>query len=49
MKREIIHIIEDGRVVIPAVHPDKIRMDEATCQLVQCGCTDFTSSEKKNI
>ena len=29
MKREIIHIIEDGRVVIPAVHPDKIRMDEA--------------------
>ena len=29
MKREIIHITEDGRIVIPAVHPDKIRMDEA--------------------
>jgi methyl-accepting chemotaxis protein len=29
MKREIIHIMEDGRIVIPAVHPDKIRMDEA--------------------
>ena len=28
MKREIIHM-EDGRIVIPAVHPDKIRMDEA--------------------
>ena len=21
--------MEDGRIVIPAVHPDKIRMDEA--------------------
>lgn len=29
MKREIIHIMENGRIVIPAVHPDKIRMDEA--------------------
>ena len=29
MKRDIIHIMEDGRIVIPAVHPDKIRMDEA--------------------
>lgn len=29
MKREIIHITEDGRIVISAVHPDKIRMDEA--------------------
>ena len=29
MKREIIHITEDGKIVIPAVHPDKIRMDEA--------------------
>lgn len=29
MKREIIHIMEDGRIVIPTVHPDKIRMDEA--------------------
>ena len=29
MKREIIHITEDGRIVIPAVHPNKIRMDEA--------------------
>lgn len=29
MKREFIHITEDGRIVIPAVHPDKIRMDEA--------------------
>jgi len=29
MKKEIIHITEDGRIVIPAVHPDKIRMDEA--------------------
>ena len=28
MKREIIHM-EDGRIIIPAVHPDKIRMDEA--------------------
>ena len=28
MKREIIHM-EGGRIVIPAVHPDKIRMDEA--------------------
>ena len=24
MKRDIIHIMEDGRIVIPAVHPDKI-------------------------
>lgn len=29
MKKEIIHITKDGRIVIPAVHPDKIRMDEA--------------------
>ena len=29
MKKEIIHITEDGRIVIPAVHPDKIHMDEA--------------------
>lgn len=29
MKRDIIHIMEDGRIVIPAVHTDKIRMDEA--------------------
>ena len=28
MKRDIIHIMEDGRIVIPAVHPDKIRVDE---------------------
>lgn len=29
MKKEIIHITEDGRIVIPAVHPDKIRIEEA--------------------
>jgi len=29
MKREIIQIPENGRIVIPAVLPDNIRMDEA--------------------
>lgn len=44
--------MEDGRIVIPAVHPDKIRMDEAElfCLFnVVAPTLRAAKSEKKNI